>query len=136
MRARLAIGLAGLLLVLGAAHALADDTEALIALDKQWGEAGGKGDTATIAKLLADDLVSVTETGVRGKKEELADNEPAPAGTKYEPTDFKVTFLDANTAIMTHSTTGDDAHVSLHVWSKKSGAWQVVATSTTPVASD
>jgi ketosteroid isomerase-like protein len=136
MRARLAIGLAGLLLVLGAAHALADDTEALIALDKQWGEAGGKGDTATIAKLLADDLVSVTETGVRGKKEELADNEPAPAGTKYEPTDFKVTFLDANTAIMTHSTTGDDAHVSLHVWSKKSGAWQVVATSTTPVASE
>jgi hypothetical protein len=136
MRARLAIGLAGLLLVLGAAHAFADDTEALIALDKQWGEAGSKGDSASVAKLLADDLVSVTESGVRGKKEELADNEPAPAGTKYEPVDFKVTFLDSNTAIMTHSTTGADAHVSLHVWSKKSGAWKVVATSTTPVASD
>jgi hypothetical protein len=135
MRPTLMIGLATLL-VLGAVPALADDTAALIALDKQWGEAGSKGDTAAVAKLLADNLVSVTEAGVRGKKEELADNEPAPAGTKYEPTNFKVMFLDANTAIMTHSTTGDDAHVSLHVWSKKSGAWQVVATSTTPAASE
>lgn len=136
MKTTLTIGLAGMLLVLGAAQAFADDTEDLIALDRQWGEAGAKGDTAAIAKLLADDLVSVAETGVRGKKEELAAAEPAPAGTKYEPTDFKVTFLDENTAIMTHSTTGDDAHVSLHVWSKESGAWQVVATSTTPAASD
>lgn len=136
MKPRAMICLASLVLVLGAVPVLADDTAALIALDKQWGEAGSKGDTTAVAKLLADNLVSVTEAGVRGKKEELADNEPAPAGTKYEPTNFKVTFLDANTAIMTHETTGEDAHVSLHVWSKKGGAWQVVATSTTPAASE
>ena len=29
-----------------------------------------------------------------------------------------------------------DAHFSLHVWSKKGGSWQVIASSTTPVASD
>ena len=87
------------------------------------------------AKLLADKVVSVTENGVRGKQGELADNEPAPAGTRYEPTDYKVTFINPDTAIMTHGTKGAEAHYSLHVWSRKGGAWQVVATSTTPAAS-
>ena len=32
-------------------------------------------------------------------------------------------------AIMTHTTKGADAHYSLHVWSRKDGAWQIVATS-------
>jgi hypothetical protein len=112
----------------------ADDTNALIALDKQWGETGVKGDMTVAAKLLADKVVSVTEKGVRGKQGELADNEPAPAGTRYEPTDYKVTFIDSNTAIMTHGTKGAEAHYSLHVWSHKGDTWQIVATSTTPAA--
>jgi ketosteroid isomerase-like protein len=126
----------GTLLVMFVANASADDKDALIALDKQWGAAGTKGDTTAAAKFLADDLVSVTEKGVRGKKGELADNEPAPAGTTYKPTDFKVTFINPDTAIMTHGTEGKDAHYSLHVWTRKGGTWQVAATSTTPVASE
>jgi hypothetical protein len=110
----------------------ADDTDALIALDKQWGESVIKGDTTVPAKLLADKVVSVTESGVMGKQAVLADIKPAPAGTHYEPTDFKVTFLNPDTAIMTHGTKGSDAHYSLHVWSRKGGTWQVLATSTTP----
>lgn len=113
----------------------ADDTDALIALDKKWGESGVKGDTAAAAKLLAEKLVSVTESGVRGKQGELADMKPEPAGTRYEPGDYKVTFINPDTAIMTHSTKGTDAHYSLHVWSRVGGTWQVVATSTTPVES-
>ena len=96
--------------------AAADDKDALIALDKQWGESNVKGDTTVAAKLLADKVVSVSEKGVRGKQAELADNEP-------------------DTAIMTHGTKGADAHYSLHVWSRKGGTWQVIATSTTPAAS-
>ena len=115
--------------------AAADDKDALIALDKQWGESNVKGDTTVAAKLLADKVVSVSEKGVRGKQAELADNEPAPAGTRYEPTDYKVTFINPDTAIMTHGTKGADAHYSLHVWSRKGGTWQVIATSTTPAAS-
>jgi len=99
---------AGMLLVLFAAAAAADDSAALIELDKKWGQAGVKGDTATIAKLLDDDLVSVNEDGVRGKKEELADNEPPTAGASYEATDYRVIFVGADTAIMTHRTKGDD----------------------------
>jgi len=87
------------------------------------------------AKLLADKVVSVTESGVRGKQGELADMKPGPTGTRYEPTDYKVTFLNPDTAIMTHGTKGTDAHYSLHVWSRKGGTWQVVATSTTPAKS-
>jgi hypothetical protein len=108
-----------LVMFAGAAYA-ADDTEALIALDKQWGESIVKGDTTVSAKLLADKIVSVDQNGVMGKQEMLADIKPAPAGTRYEPTGYKV---------MTHSTKGADAHYSLHVWSRKGGTWQIVATS-------
>src|SRR5215207_4249606 len=101
---RTLIAVATLLMMFTAAAALADDTNALIALDKQWGESNVKGDTAVAAKLLADKVVSVSEKGVRGKQGELADNEPGPAGTRYEPTDYKVTFINSDTAIMTHGT--------------------------------
>jgi ketosteroid isomerase-like protein len=130
------LGLLALFLCLFPGSVSADDSKVLIDLDQKWGEAGIKGDPAAVAKFLGDDLVSVTVTGVSDKASQLADTEAAPAGTKYEPTDFKVVFLDATTAIMTHGTKGDDAHYSLHVWSKKGGSWKVVATSTTPAESD
>ena len=132
---RALVAVATLLMMFTAAAVVADDTNALIALDKQWGESNGKGDTTVAAKLLSDKVVSVSEKGVRGKQAELADIEPAPAGTRYEPTDYKVTFLNSDTAIMTHGTKGADAHYSLHVWSRKGGTWQIVASSTTPAAS-
>jgi len=125
--------LAGLMLATFGATASADDTADLIAQDMAWGAAGTKGDTNAAAKLLADNLVAVSAQGVTDKKGELAASEPAPAGTRYEPTDYKVMFLDKETAIMTHGTKGEDAHYSLHVWSKKGGQWKVVATSTTPI---
>jgi hypothetical protein len=129
------VSLATLLALFTATAAIGDDTDALIALDKQWGESIVKGDSTVSAKLLADKVVSVTENGVRGKQAELADIKPEPAGTRYEATDYKVTFLNPDTAIMTHGTKGADAHYSLHVWSRKGGTWQIVATSITPVAS-
>jgi hypothetical protein len=125
--------LTGTLLAAFCTTAIADDTADLIAQDKAWGVAGTKGDKDAVAKFLADNLVSVDERGVRNKQAELAVTEPAPAGTQYEPTDYKVTFLNADTAVMTHDTKGEDAHHSLHVWSRKGGKWQIVATSSTPV---
>ncbi|HEX5650566.1 MAG TPA: nuclear transport factor 2 family protein [Steroidobacteraceae bacterium] len=129
--AKSAAGTLVVLLAAGAAHA--DTTADLIELDRQWGAAGTKGDVDAVGKLLADGLVSVDAEGVRDKKGELALVKPEPAGTAYEPTDYKVTLLGADMAIMTHGTKGKDAHHSLHVWSRKGGKWQVVATSSTPV---
>src|ERR1700752_1637865 len=119
-----------LVMFAGAVHA-ADDTEALIALDKQWGESIVKGDKTVSEKLLGDKVVSVDENGVTGKQAMLADIKPAPAGTRYEPTGYKVTFMNPDTAIMTHGTKGADAHYSLHVWSRKGGTGQIVARSMT-----
>ena len=131
---RITVALATFLVMFTAAAAAADDTDTLIALDKQWGESVVKGDAAVSAKVLADNVVSVTASGVTGKQGTFADMKPAPAGTRYEPTDFKVMFINPDMAIMTHGTKGADAHYSLHVWSRKSGTWQVIATSTTPAA--
>lgn len=125
---------AGMLLAGFGMTAYADDKADLIARDKAWGAAGVKGDVEAVGKLLADNLVSVSDQGVTDKKGELAATEPVPAGTKYEPMDYTVSFLDKDTAVMTHRTMGPDAHYSMHVWSRKNGQWQVVATSTTPVA--
>lgn len=124
----------GTLLVMFAANAVADDKAALVALDKQWGEAVGKGDKAAAAKFIADNSVSVDERGMMNKQQQVDDIKPAPAGQKYEATDYQVTFINPDTAIMTHSTKGADAHYSMHVWSRKGGTWQVIATSTTPAA--
>jgi len=125
------VTVATFLVMFAAAARAADDTEALIALDKQWGESVLTGDKTVSAKLLADKIVSVDQNGVMGKQEMLADIKPAPAGSRYEPTGYKVTFMNPDTAIMTHSTKGTDAHYSLHVWSRKGGTWQIVATSMT-----
>ena len=131
------IGASSLFLgVLFTASAVASDTDDLIALDKKWGESGIKGDISVSEKLLSEQVVSVTPNGVRGKKGELADNQPPPGVTKYEPTDYKVTFLNPDTAIMTHATKGGDAHYSLHVWSRKNGNWQIVATSVTAASKE
>ena len=129
-------GLLGLFLIVLSTAAYADATSELIALDKKWGSAGMAGDTETVATLLSDQLVDVSGSGIGGKSENLADSEPAPEGATYEPSNFKVTFLDDNTAIMTHEVSGEVPHYSLHVWSRSSGAWQVIATSSTPAASE
>ena len=123
------LSVATFLVMFAAAAYAADDTDTLIALDKQWGESAIKGDKTVSEKLLADKVVSVDENGVMGKQAMIADLKPAPAGTRYEPTDYKVTFMNPDTAIMTHGTKGTDAHYSLHVWSRKGGTWQIIATS-------
>jgi hypothetical protein len=128
---RILVTAATFLLMFAVAARAADETEALIALDKQWGESIVKGDKTVSEKLLAEKVISVDENGVMGKQAVVADIKPAPAGTRYEPTGYKVTFMNPDTAIMTHATKGTDAHYSLHVWSRKGGTWQIVATSMT-----
>src|SRR5713226_9537637 len=45
----------------------------LIALDKQWGEAGGKGDMATLNKILRENFLGIGQKGeALGKQEQVA----------------------------------------------------------------
>ncbi len=117
----------------------------LINLDKQWGDAGLRGDATTLEGILADDFIGVSETGVATKAQNIAEaktNAPNLTNATYVASDYTVRFLDANTAVMTHSALEkgldkgkeySNQHRSMHVWVKRDGRWRVVASQATPV---
>lgn len=120
--------------------------QALIALDKQWGEAGSKGDSAALNKILADDFLAVGPKGEAfGKQEQIA---AAPSATNvqnasYAADEYKFEMLSPDVVVMTHRATikgmqegkeVTESHRSLHVFQKRSGQWQVVANAQLPIA--
>ena len=117
----------------------------LIAIDKQWGDAGLKGDTAVLERILADDFVGNSPIGVATKAQNIAEaktNAPNITNATYVADEYTVRFLDANTAVMTHRAVEkglnkgkeyNDQHRSMHVWVKRDGRWQVVASQATPI---
>ena len=117
----------------------------LITLDKSWGDAGLKGDTAVLERLLADDFIGNSPTGVATKAQNIAEaktNAPNITNATYVADEYTVRLLDANTAVMTHRATEKglnkgkeytDQHRSMHVWVKRDGRWQVVASQATPI---
>jgi Domain of unknown function (DUF4440) len=113
----------------------------LIALDKQWGQAGS--DNATLSKILADDMLALGPNGeAQGKTEQVQATTSAPAGAagSYAADEYKFETLTPDVVVMTHrgTTTGTDgkkeSHRSLHVFQRRGGAWQVVASAQVPVA--
>lgn len=117
----------------------------LISLDKSWGEAGLKGDSAVLERILADDFIGNGPTGVATKAQNIAEaktNAPNITNATYVADEYTVRLLDANTAVMTHRATEKglnkgkeytDQHRSMHVWVKRDGRWQVVASQATPI---
>ena len=117
----------------------------LIAIDKQWGEAGLKGDSAVLERILADDFIGNSPTGVATKAQNIAEaktNAPNITNATYVADEYTVRFLDPNTAVMTHRAVEKglnkgkeytDQHRSMHVWVKRDGRWQVVASQASPI---
>ncbi|MDQ3473799.1 MAG: tetratricopeptide repeat protein [Acidobacteriota bacterium] len=117
----------------------------LIKLDKDWGEAGLRGDATVLEGILADDFLGVSATGAATKAQTIAEaktNAPNLTNATYVASEYTVRFLDPNTAVMTHSALEKgldkgreytDQHRSMHVWVKRNGRWQVVASQATPV---
>lgn len=117
----------------------------LIKLDKEWGEAGLRGDAAVLEGILADDFMGVSPTGIATKAQSIAEAKTNAANitnATYIADQYTVRFLDPNTAVMTHSALEKgldkgkeytDQHRSMHVWVKRNGRWQVVASQATPV---
>jgi hypothetical protein len=112
----------------------------LIALDKQWGEAGTN--TATLNKILADNMLALGPKGeAQGKKEQIATITATPSGT-YVADEHKFEMLSPDIVVMTHRGTATtteggkpvkESHRSLHVFQRIKGTWQVVASSQTPI---
>jgi hypothetical protein len=117
----------------------------LITLDKSWGDAGLKGDSAVLERILADDFIGNSPTGVATKAQNIAEAKTNAAditNATYVADEYTVRFLDPNTAVMTHRAVEkglnkgkeyNDQHRSMHVWVKRDGRWQVVASQATPI---
>ena len=117
-----------------AALANADDTAALIELDKAWGESQSAEE---LSPLLLNSMIQISVDGLGDKAsmlDEAANAEP-PSGP-YAPGDYKVEFLSEDIAVMVHSTPPPEAHWSMHVWQKVDGEWQVAASAGIPVGED
>ena len=130
MKIRMRIGCVICLIMTGAL-ANADDSDALIQLDKEWGESQG---AETLENLLADDIVALGAEGMAGKAQMVEDAASAdPASGPYVAGDYQVNFLSEDIAVMVHSAGDPDPHWSMHVWQKQDGKWQVAATATVPI---
>jgi ketosteroid isomerase-like protein len=120
--------------------------QALIALDKQWGEAGSKGDSAALNKILADDFLAIGPKGeALGKQEQIAATPTAAnvQNASYAADEYKFEMLIPDVVVMTHRATIKgthegkevaESHRSLHVFQKRGGQWQVVANAQLPIA--
>ena len=113
-------------------EANADPSEKLIKRDREWGEATKP---EQLKNLLTEKFILLDQDGTSSRKDlmdELAKeggaDEPYVAGA------YKVTMIDENIAIMTHSAgSGGDKHNSMHVWRKHDGQWKVAASATVPI---
>jgi len=120
--------------------------QALITLDRQWGEAASKGDSAALNEILADDFLAIGPKGeAQGKKEQIAASPRAAdvQNASYAADEYKFEMLSPDVVVMTHRATikgmqagkeVTESHRSLHVFQKRGGRWQVVANAQLPVA--
>jgi ketosteroid isomerase-like protein len=115
-----------------------------LALDKQWSDAIQKKDTATLEKLLTDDLVYAHASGVVDtKKTYIAKiKEGKQVYKSFTQKNVTVNIYGKDTAV-THSwvnVTGinpqgpfNDNIMMLHTWVRIGGAWKLAAHQTTRV---
>lgn len=106
---------------------LADVSDDLIAMDKQWGMAGGP------AGYVSEDVIGIGPTGVVNFGNLVADAAAnANVDEEYVVSGYQVKFLSDDIAVMVHTAAGSDPHASLHVIQKQGDAWLVVATASAP----
>ena len=130
-----------LLLLAAAAAALPQSAADIEALEKSWQKAIVAKDTATLGKLLADDLFYGHASGVLDTKTAYIDKIKS-GRQKYASFEQRALKIKphGDTAV-THSwvrVTGvnqdgpfDDKIMMLHVWVKQGGKWHLVAHQTT-----
>jgi ketosteroid isomerase-like protein len=111
--------------------------QTLMQMERDWGQAAAKNDTAAVGKFVADDWVGIDFEGKSiTKAEAMADMKSGASTTQsYEIGPMKVREL-GNTAVVTGSDTekstykGKDSsgkYVWTDVWVMRDGRWQAVA---------
>ena len=139
-----------LLTIISAGFAFAQtaaDEQELIKLDKEWSAAMNRGDRDALDRIVADAFT--TRNGNFNKTQYIeqalkdkADDDLNLKNASAEQLNYSVKFKGAEIAVMTHFTIGKGAYKgksftnynrSFHVWMKRGGRWQVVATESSPV---
>lgn len=132
------------LFLLCAAVCAAQDTKAtILALDKQWSDAIVKTDTATLEKLLADDLVYAHATGIVDTKSSYIAKikEKRQVYKSFEqrnPTvnlygNAAVTFSWVRVTGTNQAGPFDDKIMLIHFWVKQNNVWRLAGHQTTKV---
>ena len=137
--------LMGVVVSTQAKNAPADVQKALIALDKEWGEAAG--DASKLDKIIGDSVLGIGAKGEAQDKQQLiASNKSASTGVSnstYTADEYKFDMPSSDVVVMTHRGTTKgmqngkevtESHRSLHVFQKQNGRWQVVANAQLPIA--
>ncbi len=131
------------LFVLAAAVCLAQDKAFFLGLDKQWSDAIVKSDTATLDKLLADDLVYAHATGIIDTKQTYiakikerrqvykSFEQRNPRVNVYK--DAAVTFSHVRVTGTNQAGAFDDKIMLIHFWVKQNGTWRLAGHQTTKV---
>lgn len=132
-----------LVLLLTALACLAQDKAAILALDKQWSDAIIKGDTATLDKLLADNLVYAHATGIVDTKTSYlakikerrqvykSFEQHKPIVNIYK--DSAVTFSYVRVTGTNQAGIFDDKVMLIHFWVKQNNSWRLAAHQTTKI---
>ncbi len=132
-----------LVLVLTALACLAQDKAAILALDKQWSDSIVKGDTATLEKLLSDDLVYAHSTGIVDTKTSYIAKikerrQVYKSFEQHKPTvniykDSAVTFSYVRVTGTNQAGLFDDKVMLIHFWVKQNNTWRLAAHQTTKI---
>jgi ketosteroid isomerase-like protein len=123
------------------------DEQELIRMDKEWSAAMERGDRDALHRIIADDYT--TRNGAWNKAQYIeqaikdkANDDINLKNATSVPLNYSVKFKGAEMAVMTHFTIGKgeykgksftDYSRSIHVWMKRGGRWQVVASEGAPI---
>jgi ketosteroid isomerase-like protein len=104
--------------------------------ESQWAEAGSKGDTAAVERVLADDFVGVAPDGTfYDKAEEIKNTREDNGNTLFNhANEIKVRFF-GDTAVAQGSETWErrtgepkkGSYIWTDTWVQRNGKWQIVA---------
>ena len=139
-----------LLTIVSAGFAIAQnsaDEQELIKLDKEWSAAIERGDREALNRIVADDYTD--RGGAENKTQYIeqamkdkADDDLNLKNAASAPANYAVKFKGGEMAVMTHITVGKgeykgksftDYTRSIHIWMKRGGRWQVVASESNPI---
>lgn len=124
------------------------DEEELKRLDNELGVAGMKGDAAMLERFYADDFKSLNPNNPQTKKQSIEASLQNAADLKspsYTSENYVINFIDANTAVMTHTGTAKgvfkgeafvNPHRAMHVWVKRGGQWKLFASMGAPLSDE